>query len=65
MKKLTSLLLVFVSALIVGCSDDSQPTLGKQYQQVPADLSKLNLSPVTEVFSLNCGHCRSMENKIP
>ncbi|KGY11660.1 thiol-disulfide isomerase and thioredoxin [Vibrio tubiashii] len=65
MKKLTSLLLILVSALIVGCSDDSQPTQGKQYQQLPADLSKLNLSPVTEVFSLNCGHCRSMENEIP
>lgn len=65
MRKVTSFLLILASALIVGCSENAQPIEGKQYHQLPADLSGLNLSPVTEVFSLNCGHCRIMENEIP
>ncbi|KLN63714.1 MULTISPECIES: thiol:disulfide interchange protein DsbA/DsbL [Vibrio] len=65
MKKIASFLIIVVAALIVGCSDNSQPVEGKQYQQLPTNLSTFKLPQVTEVFSLNCGHCRQMENEIP
>ncbi|WP_070966736.1 thioredoxin domain-containing protein [Vibrio sonorensis] len=48
-----------------GCGSDNTPKLGEQYQTLPVDLSEYNLAPVTEVFSLTCGHCRSMESVIP
>ena len=65
MKKIASLLMIAASALILGCSENSQPVEGKQYEQLPANLSTFRLPQVTEVFSLNCGHCRHMENEIP
>jgi len=61
-KSLTALFAVFI---IAGCSESNEPQLGKQFQKVPADLSSFDLAPVTEVFSLNCGHCRTMEDSIP
>lgn len=51
--------------LLSGCSDDSTPVEGEQYQLLPANLSTYRLAPVTEVFSLTCGHCRKMESIIP
>ncbi|AGH82176.1 lipoprotein [Psychromonas sp. CNPT3] len=55
------ILLFFISA----CSETEIPVEGKQYQQLPKALNSEQFAPITEVFSLNCGHCRKMENIIP
>lgn len=65
MKKLFSLFAISLAALLVGCSDNNVPQEGQQFQQLPANLSTYRLPKVTEVFSLNCGHCRKMEEVIP
>ncbi|KII75933.1 thioredoxin domain-containing protein [Vibrio renipiscarius] len=65
MKKLIALFLLGVSALLTGCSDNIVPVEGKQYSKLPANLSTYRLPQVTEVFSLNCGHCGKMEAEIP
>ncbi|WP_172563060.1 thioredoxin domain-containing protein [Vibrio furnissii] len=54
-----------VLLVIAGCSDDSTPKEGAQYQALPVNLATYRLAPVTEVFSLTCGHCRSMESVLP
>ncbi|MDK9738433.1 thiol:disulfide interchange protein DsbA/DsbL [Vibrio sp. D404a] len=56
--------LIAVVAL-AGCSESNEPQAGVQYEALPAALTEYNLSPVTEIFSLNCGHCRTMETAIP
>lgn len=65
MKKLVTLAFVALSALLVGCSESSTPQEGTHYKQLPANLATFRLPLVTEVFSLNCGHCRKMESEIP
>lgn len=67
MKKIIFQYLGLVAALlaIVGCSDSNTPQEGKQYQQLPVNLSTYRLPAVTEVFALTCGHCRKMEGVIP
>ncbi|WGV97963.1 thiol:disulfide interchange protein DsbA/DsbL [Vibrio sp. YMD68] len=67
MKKTSSLFVIAFIAIIslVGCSENSTPTEGKQFAYLPVNLSEYGLSPVTEVFSLTCGHCRKMEAVIP
>ncbi|NIY81966.1 thiol:disulfide interchange protein DsbA/DsbL [Vibrio hepatarius] len=65
MKKLISLFAISLAALLVGCSDSNVPQEGQQFQQLPVNLSTYRLPQVTEVFSLNCGHCRKMEEVIP
>ncbi len=65
MKKLFSLFAISLAALLVGCSDNNVPQEGQQFQQLPANLATYRLPQVTEVFSLNCGHCRKMEEVIP
>ena len=60
----------FFAALIAvvalaGCSESSEPQLGAQYEALPVALTEYDLAPVTEIFSLNCGHCRTMESAIP
>lgn len=65
MKKIIALLLVGVSALLAGCSESTTPVEGEQYTQLPANLSVYRLPQVTEVFSLNCGHCKKMESQLP
>ncbi|MCZ4292490.1 thiol:disulfide interchange protein DsbA/DsbL [Vibrio sinaloensis] len=65
MKKLATFAFIALSALLVGCSENSGPVEGKQYEQLPVNLATFRLPPVTEVFSLNCGHCRQMENEMP
>ena len=59
----------FLVATVIGlvaCDNgNNQPQLGKQYQALPTDLTEYNLPPLTEAFSLNCGHCRQMEQFIP
>ena len=51
--------------LLIACSDSSLPQAGEQYVTLPTQLSDNNLTPVTEVFSLTCGHCRNIENFLP
>ncbi|NOH81727.1 thioredoxin domain-containing protein [Vibrio sp. RE86] len=65
MKKIAALFIVAFSTLLVGCSESTSPVEGTHYEQLPANLSTFRLPVVTEVFSLNCGHCRTMENEIP
>ncbi len=65
-RSLTSFIsLVAMLMVLVGCSDNSTPVEGEQYQLLPANLSTYRLAPVTEVFSLTCSHCRKMETVIP
>ncbi|CAE6937949.1 COG0526 Thiol-disulfide isomerase and thioredoxins [Vibrio sp. B1FLJ16] len=54
-----------VTALSACDSGNSQPLQGKQYELLPISLQEYQLAPVTEAFSLTCGHCRSMEEFIP
>lgn len=65
MKKLIALFLLGASAVLAGCSDNAVPVEGKQYSTLPANLSTFRIPQVTEVFSLNCGHCGKMEAEIP
>ncbi|WP_435237261.1 thioredoxin domain-containing protein [Psychromonas sp. PT13] len=57
----TLFILLFISA----CSEAEVPQEGKQYSKLPAPLNNELLSPITEVFSLTCSHCRNMEKHIP
>lgn len=65
MKKIIALLLVGFSVLLTGCSQNTAPVEGEQYTKLPANLSVFRLPQVTEVFSLNCGHCGKMEAQLP
>ncbi len=58
-------LIAAVAALSACDSGNSQPQQGKQYELLPVSLQEYQLEPVTEAFSLTCGHCRSMEEFIP
>lgn len=57
---LFSISLIFLSA----CSDSSTPKEGEKYQKLSTVLTQPNIKPVTEVFSLMCGHCRNLEPSI-
>lgn len=65
MKKILSLILVAFMTILAGCSENNTPKEGEQYQKLATNLATYRLPPVTEVFSLNCGHCRKMEEVIP
>lgn len=65
MKKLIALFAISIATFLVGCTDNNIPQEGKQYQQLPVNLATFRLPQVTEVFSLNCGHCRKMEAVMP
>lgn len=67
MKKFLTGCVSLLTMIIVlsGCSDNSTPIEGEQYQLLPANLSTYRLAPVTEIFSLTCSHCRKMESVIP
>ncbi|EJL6747153.1 TPA: thiol:disulfide interchange protein DsbA/DsbL [Vibrio alginolyticus] len=56
---------VAVMALSACDSGKSQPQQGKQYEVLPVSLEEYDLAPLTEAFSLTCGHCRSMEEFVP
>lgn len=64
MKKITTLLLIALSSILVACSESDVPKQGEHYQTLPANLATFRLPAVTEVFSLNCGHCRKMEDQL-
>ncbi|MCG3729164.1 thiol:disulfide interchange protein DsbA/DsbL [Vibrio cincinnatiensis] len=59
--------LLFSLVALISCSDnaDTKPTEGVHYKALPTNLTTYRLAPVTEVFSLTCGHCRTMEHVIP
>ncbi len=67
MKKNTRYWLTHITTLLIlaGCGDNTTPQKGKQYDELPVSLATYRLPAVTEVFSLTCGHCRSMEKVIP
>lgn len=65
MNKILSLFLMATMAILAGCSENDQPKEGVQYETLANNLATYRLPPVTEVFSLNCGHCRTMEEVIP
>ncbi|XHY23071.1 hypothetical protein ViNHUV68_38720 [Vibrio sp. NH-UV-68] len=64
MKKIATLLFIALSSILVGCSESDAPKQGEHYQTLPANLATFRLPAVTEVFSLNCGHCRKMEDQL-
>ncbi|NAW68139.1 thioredoxin domain-containing protein [Vibrio sp. V27_P1S3P104] len=59
--------LLFSLIAIISCSDNAEthPTEGVHYKELPVSLTSYQLAPITEVFSLTCGHCRTMESMIP
>lgn len=60
-----SLLLIASAALfLTACSEPTIPKEGKQYTSLPEPITDKTFAPVTEVFSLTCGHCRNMEKFI-
>ena len=65
MKKILAFIGFSLIALLLGCSKSDLPQEGKQFERLPADLSEYQLPVVTEVFSLNCGHCANMESALP
>ena len=65
MKFKTILLSIAVVFFISACSETSIPVEGKQYQSLPETLNSEKFAPVTEVFSLGCGHCKNMEAILP
>nr|WP_319557058.1 thiol:disulfide interchange protein DsbA/DsbL [uncultured Vibrio sp.] len=55
-----------VVTVLTACDNGNpQPQQGKQYEVLPVSLQQYQLAPVTEAFSLTCGHCRSMEEFVP
>lgn len=55
-------LTLFFSALFLfACSEQTIPKEGEQYTTLAQPLEEQGL-PVSEVFSLTCGHCRNMEH---
>lgn len=58
--------LIAATIALSACDNgNSQPQQGKQYEVLPVYLQEYNVAPLTEAFSLNCGHCRSMEEFVP
>lgn len=65
-KKIFTALITLVSALILSaCSESNTPQLDKHFSKLPHDVTSYGLSPITEVFSLTCGHCLNMEEHLP
>ena len=61
-KPFTKFFTALVAVLVIaGCSETDEPQKGVQYEALPTALTEFNLSPITEIFSLNCGHCRQAE----
>lgn len=59
-----SIIPVFIALLaLAGCNDASTPKEGDKYSVVATATE--NTANVVEIFSLACGHCRSMETMLP
>lgn len=60
---------LFISLILISllsaCGKAPQPIEGEQYKQLSQTFTSEQFAPVTEVFSLTCGHCRKMEDLIP
>jgi thiol-disulfide isomerase/thioredoxin len=60
---------LFISLILItllsACGKALEPIEGEQYKQLPQTFTNEQFAPVTEVFSLTCGHCRKMEDLIP
>ncbi|HIF9207105.1 thiol:disulfide interchange protein DsbA/DsbL [Photobacterium damselae] len=54
---------LFLALALTGCSDSNTPKDGDQYMTIAKPIS--DMQGVYEVFSLSCGHCRSMETMLP
>ncbi|MDF2152764.1 thiol:disulfide interchange protein DsbA/DsbL [Vibrio sp. CAU 1672] len=67
LKTISKGLSLFAAIFALSACDSvhEQPQQGKQYELLPVSLQKYDLAPVTEIFSLTCGHCRKMEHVIP
>ncbi|GLT19841.1 hypothetical protein GCM10007938_36240 [Vibrio zhanjiangensis] len=65
MKTIPALISAILISLLAACGQSNLPQEGKQFERLPTDLSAYQLPVVTEVFSLNCGHCANMEPAIP
>ncbi|MBL4831051.1 MAG: thiol:disulfide interchange protein DsbA/DsbL [Aliivibrio sp.] len=67
MNNLSKLLIVPLFSLLFlsACSESNQPIEGKQFSRLPTAITSEFLAPITEVFSLSCGHCRTMEKFLP
>ncbi|MDD1794630.1 thiol:disulfide interchange protein DsbA/DsbL [Enterovibrio makurazakiensis] len=63
--KLTRLLLPLFAALALTACSENAPSNSDKYTTLETPVQIENLPVVTEVFSLSCGHCRSMEDAIP
>ncbi len=64
--KIKSLLFAALATLLLSaCGDNGKPSEGKEYSVITNPISADKIAPVTEVFSLSCGHCRMMEDVIP
>jgi len=56
-------LTLFFSALfLLACSEQTIPKEGEQYTTLTQPLDSQSVAPVSEIFSLTCGHCRNMEH---
>lgn len=64
-KTLIGITLSVLLLLTTACSDNKTPQVGKHYSVLEQDLSDNQLPPISEVFSLTCGHCWNMEASIP
>ncbi|OLQ81157.1 peptide permease [Photobacterium proteolyticum] len=61
---LKSIIPLFIALLaLAGCNDAATPKEGVKYKVVTETVE--NAAHVIEVFSLACGHCRSMETMLP
>lgn len=58
-------IIISLTVFLVACNDASTPKEGEQYEKLITPLKSNLLSPVTEVFSLTCSHCRKLEKYLP
>jgi len=63
LKKLLSTLMVVFT--LAACSETPDPIEGTHYKRLPESLNSSQFTPITEVFSLTCAHCRAMEEILP
>lgn len=63
--KLRLLLPILSIFLISACSDETPSSSTEKYKTLTKPMTVLPMGEVVEMFSLACGHCRSMEAEIP
>lgn len=66
LQSLKTILSCFIAILfLTACNKAVEPIEGTDYKLLPETLNSTQFSPVTEIFSLTCSHCRKMEELIP